>query len=551
MDTPQSLAVSANAPTLEVPSGAIPFGAPAADACEPRLCGRFGLVEGSRADLTAQTLGLLRTRLQAVAAFHFAAFSILLLWNISARGGGGIDVQLEFPSLLRFHVLEVIALGVTCVVLFQHRPLPKWGLGVSEMVIFGLPAAFFADVNYQGLKYSSAVGHPPLNILTPWLCIILMYSMFIPNSLRRAALVVGALAAAPLILMLGVRGEFAAVAEVVPLELVGENALVMGLTAVGAVIGTQMIGSLRKQVFEARQLGQYRLLRLLGSGGMGQVYLAEHQLLKRPCAIKVIRPGRAADPQAVARFEREVQTTATLTHPNTIEIYDYGHTDDGTFYYVMEYLPGLSMADLVARHGPLPAERVIYLLRQACDALREAHSAGLIHRDIKPANIFVAERGGVYDVVKLLDFGLAKGSENSTNGQITQEGTVAGSPMFMSPEQALGQPSDARGDIYSLGAVGYYLLTGQPPFQGTTAMELIVAHARDPVAPLTQLRPEVPGDVERHVLRCLEKDPEQRFQSALSLDEALAACESAGRWSARLAAIWWSERGLDRSAPAT
>jgi serine/threonine-protein kinase len=544
MDTPESLAISGNAPTLEVPSGAASWGT--ADACEPRLCGRFGLVEGSLANLTVQTLGLLRARLRTVAAFHFCAFSILLLWNLSTGGAGGIDIALEFPSLLRFHVLEVIVLGATCVVLFQHQPLPRWALGAAEIIVFGLPAAFFADVNYQGLKYSTAAGHPPLNLLTPWLCIILMYSMFIPNTARRAALVVGTLAAAPILLMLGVRVEFPEVCAVIPLGLVGENALVMGLTAVGAVLGTHMIGSLRQQVFEARQLGQYRLMRLLGSGGMGNVYLAEHQLLKRPCAIKVIRPGQAADPQAIARFEREVQTTATLTHPNTIEIYDYGRTDDGTFYYVMEYLPGLSMADLVARHGPVPAERVIFLLRQACDALREAHSAGLIHRDIKPGNIFVAERGGVYDVVKLLDFGLAKGSEGSEGAQITQEGTVAGSPMFMSPEQALGQPSDARGDIYSLGAVGYFLLTGQPPFQGTTAMELIVAHARDPVAPLTQLRPEVPPDVERLILRCLAKEPDERFQSALSLDEALAACESAGRWSLRSAALWWREQGLDR-----
>ncbi len=541
MDTSQSLAASANAPTLEVPSGAIGSGESATEACEPRLCGRFGLMEGSGANLTAQTLNLLRTRLRAVAAFHFCAFSLLLLWNVFTRGG---DFDVPIQSLLRFHTLEVIVLGATCVVLFQHRPLPRWGLGLAEIVVFGLPAAFFIDVNYQGLRYSAQLGYPPPNLLTPWLCIILMYSMFIPNTARRAALVVGTLAAAPLIVMLGVRAEYPAVAELLPLWLVGEDALIMAMTAAAAVVGTHMIGALRRQVYEARQLGQYRLLRLLGAGGMGQVYLAEHQLLKRPCAIKVIRPGQSADPQAIARFEREVQTTATLTHQNTIEIYDYGHTDDGTFYYVMEYLPGLSMADLVARHGPLPPERVIYLLRQACDALREAHSAGLIHRDIKPGNIFVAERGGVYDVVKLLDFGLAKESDNSSGKQITQEGTVAGSPMFMSPEQALGQPSDARGDIYSLGAVAYYLLTGHPPFQGNTAMELIVAHARDPVAPPRQLRPEVPADLERHVLRCLEKEPEQRFQSALSLDEALAACESASRWSPRLAAVWWHERGL-------
>jgi serine/threonine-protein kinase len=504
------------------------------------MCGRFGLMEGSRADLSVQTMQLLRTRLRAAAAVNFYAFLAFLVWETLAPVAGGFNLRLEVPQLFRFQVLAVLVLGATWAVLHYGPQLPKWALGWAELATFGVPAAFFIDVNLHEEFYLERTNNP----LPSWLCMIMLYSMFIPNSWRRAALVTGALAATPVVVLIYMRGNSPSVAALVPPELLVEYALMLAITAAAATLGTHMIGSLRRQVFEARQLGQYRLVRLLGAGGMGQVYLAEHQLLKRPCAIKVIRPGQSADPQAIARFEREVQTTATLTHPNTIEIYDYGHTDDGTFYYVMEYLPGLSMADLVARHGPLPPERVIYLLRQACDALREAHSAGLIHRDIKPANIFVSERGGVYDVVKLLDFGLAKGSDANaaSSPQITQEGTVAGSPMFMSPEQALGQPSDARCDIYSLGAVAYYLLTAQPPFQGNTAMELIVAHARDPASPPSRLRPEVPPDLDRLVLRCLEKEPEGRFQSALSLDEGLAACEAASRWSARAAAIWWEGR---------
>ena len=187
-----------------------------------------------------------------------------------------------------------------------------------------------------------------------------------------------------------------------------EVGLMLGLAVVTSVYGTHMVGSLRREAFEARRLGQYRLLRLIGSGGMGDVYLAEHQLMKRPCAIKVIRPSKADDPQALARFEREVHATAQLSHWNSVEIFDYGRAEDGTFYYVMEYLPGLSLAQLVERYGPLPPARVVYLLAQVCDALAEAHAAGLIHRDIKPGNIFAAVRGGQYDVAKLLDFGLAK-----------------------------------------------------------------------------------------------------------------------------------------------
>ena len=256
---------------------------------------------------------------------------------------------------------------------------------------------------------------------------------------------------------------------------------------IAATIGAHTIGRLRREAFEARQLGQYRLGRPLGRGGMGEVYLAEHQLLKRPCAIKLIRPDKAGDPTVMARFEREVRSSAKLSHWNNIDIFDYGRTEDGTFYYVMEYLPGLSLFDLVTRHGPLPAGRVIYLLRQTCDALGEAHAMGLIHRDIKPANIFAAQRGRHYDVAKLLDFGLAKpvATLDEESEQLTQAGSITGSPLYLSPEQAMGEVEpDARSDLYSLGAVGYFMLTGRPPFTYDKPMRLLIAHAREiPASP--------------------------------------------------------------------
>ena len=245
-----------------------------------------------------------------------------------------------------------------------------------------------------------------------------------------------------------------------------EVPMLLVLSCVIAVWGVRTMGRLRRQAFEARQLGQYRLKQLLGAGGMGEVHLAEHVLLKRPCALKLIHPDKAGNPNTLARFEREVQATARLSHWNTVEIFDYGRTDDGTFYYVMEYLPGLNLHQLVEMFGPLPAERAIHLLMQTCDALSEAHAKGLVHRDIKPGNIFAANRGGVFDVAKLLDFGLVKPIADWGDSAVTQDGMVAGSPLFMSPEQATADSVDARSDIYSLGATAYFLLHGPRPVRG-------------------------------------------------------------------------------------
>jgi eukaryotic-like serine/threonine-protein kinase len=274
---------------------------------------------------------------------------------------------------------------------------------------------------------------------------------------------------------------------------------------------------------------------------MGQVHLAEHRMLKRLCAIKVIHPEQAGDQHVLARFEREVRMTAQLSHWNTVEIFDYGRTEDGSLFYVMEYLPGLSLDDLLHRHGPLQAERVIHLLRQACQGLREAHAHGLIHRDIKPANLFAAHRGGLHDVLKVLDFGLVKSVTEVPSSRLTQEGAVSGTPLFMSPEQARGPEVDARSDIYSLGAVAYALLTGRPPFEGNSPLEVIIAHARDAVVPPSQLQANIPADLEAVVLRCLAKNPEDRFQGTDILEQALAECAAAGEWSQADAARWWRE----------
>lgn len=303
--------------------------------------------------------------------------------------------------------------------------------------------------------------------------------------------------------------------------------------------------TLQQAVAEASRLGQYTLVKKIGEGGMGAVYRARHALLRRPTAVKLLRPDLARSEAALARFEREVQLSSSLTHPNTIQIYDYGHTPAGIFYYVMEYLVGFSLQTLVVKAGPFSPGRVIHILRQCCGSLEEAHEVGLIHRDIKPQNIMLCERGAVPDVVKVLDFGLVKEVEAPEDSEITQEGVIAGTPLYLSPEMiSTPKEVDARSDIYQLGAVGYFLLTGNPPFEGDTALQICSRHLTEEPAPLSsRLGEAVPGDLERVILTCLEKRPEKRFATAMDLATALERCESAGTWSRDDAARWWKEHG--------
>jgi tRNA A-37 threonylcarbamoyl transferase component Bud32 len=314
-------------------------------------------------------------------------------------------------------------------------------------------------------------------------------------------------------------------------------------TAFWVVLGTALgvicqyrLETLQQQAEKARRFGQYKLTKKLDAGGMGEVHLAEHLLLKRPSVIKMVRADRAADAALLARFEREVKMLATLTHPNTVAVFDYGHTSDGTFYYVMEYLPGLDLDRLVAWRGPLPPGRAVHLLRQVCGALREAHAAGLIHRDVKPKNVVACERGGLCDVAKLLDFGLVQ-VEVGGDSKLTGGGAVMGTPAYMSPEQAAGLPTDHRSDVYSLGATAYFLLTGRPPFERPTVMLTLTAHITDPPPALDGA---APADLAAVVMKCLAKKPEERFGCVRELEAALGSCECAREWCESDAAAWWA-----------
>ncbi len=306
----------------------------------------------------------------------------------------------------------------------------------------------------------------------------------------------------------------------------------------------RVIYGLRLKVSEARRLGQYTLVEKIGEGGMGAVYRANHALLRRPTAIKLLPPERAGQ-MDLARFEREVQMTSLLASPNTVSIYDYGRTPDGIFYYAMEYLDGVDLDDLVRRDGPMPPARAAHVLGQVCRALEEAHGVGLIHRDIKPANILLCDRGGTPDLAKVVDFGLVKNVQAPAGGGVTVENVVLGTPHYIAPE-AIVSPDriDARSDLYAVGAVGYFLLTGKVVFEGPTAMSVFTQHLREkPVAPSVRVGCPIPARLEALILAALSKEPEDRPESARAFREALAACDDVPAWKESEAAAWWRERG--------
>ena len=318
---------------------------------------------------------------------------------------------------------------------------------------------------------------------------LVVRAALIPSTPARTALL-SALSFAPIV-PVTLHLYAAGIPDRMPLSPAAYAAIWASLGVGATTVISYVIYGLQLQIRKAMQLGQYLLEEKLGEGGMGVVYLASHKMLRRPCAIKLLhQDSRTAT--AMERFEREVQITARLTHPNTVAIYDYGHTPDGVFYYAMEYLEGITLQDLVDDFGPQPASRVVHILVQTCGALEEAHLSGLVHRDIKPANIMLTERGRVPDVVKVLDFGLVKETEQASP-EVTSANAILGTPHYMAPESIVDPANvDGRADLYALGASAYYLLTGKHVFDGSTLVEVCSQHLHQAPVPPSEKNPDVP-----------------------------------------------------------
>jgi tRNA A-37 threonylcarbamoyl transferase component Bud32 len=508
--------------------------------------GRRGRTSGLPSDIIAQSVSRLRVLALLYAfVFFMAGFFPMLL--------SSADRAYHFSHPTHW-VPGTISITVALLVAWQPwirrvplRAVMLVGLAFEVVSSYGIAAAEFLD--------PAAIDFNTRWLGLSWVAVwTMLFAVVVPNRPYRTLLAtLASVSAVPVVVgyvvthnpIPGVTGPKFFFGLIFPYLLV----------SIMAYVGARVIHSLGKEVSRARAVGSYRLVELLGAGGMGEVWRAEHQLLSRPAAIKLIRPSSdgasgIAPQQLQERFQREAQATASMRSPHTIELYDFGVATDGTFYYVMELLDGFNLDKLVERFGPVPAERAIKLLLQVCDSLGEAHAEGLIHRDVKPANVFVCRYGRRVDFVKVLDFGMVKSQRDVERAetQLTGAHSVVGSPASMAPEQVLGnRPVDGRSDLYGVGVVAYWLITGQPVFEGKTALELMSQHAQaKPVAPSTRTELEIPQALDELILDCLAKDPAQRPPSADALAERLSSIETPSCWTTSRAREWW-----DRHQPSS
>jgi serine/threonine protein kinase len=451
-------------------------------------------------------------------------------------------------------VLGILASGLMFVYFRYGRHSSETKIDVS-LVYMILNAAAIAAMN-------SWVSPPPLKaqmLQLSWIPILLLvYSMIAPVSPGK---ILGAGLVAASLDPLGVwLAHLRGVEVPSPLQtfvLFWPNYVMACL----ATIPSRFLRNYGQKLRKARELGSYELVRLLGNGGMGEVWEAKHRLLARRAAVKLVRPevlGASSDGEArllLKRFEREAQATAALNSPHTIQVFDFGSTHEGNFYYVMELLMGRDLESLVREFGPVPSSRAGYLLRQVCHSLADAHARGLVHRDIKPANIYVCRMGLEFDFVKVLDFGLVKLNDQSSAARLqtlmTAEQRTTGTPAYMAPEIILGEATvDRRADVYALGCVAYYLLTGQLVFEADTPMKMLLQHVQAPPIPPSQ-RTElpIPRELDELVLACLQKDPNHRPQSAEVVFKMACGCRSGDGWNSDLAKTWWDKHLPEFTGP--
>jgi eukaryotic-like serine/threonine-protein kinase len=481
-------------------------------------------------DFCAERLALF-ARIACLASTGFLIMRVVLnaVAQRSARGA----------PLERFPVFHLVATLV-----FLALWLLAGSRGLSNRGLRRLDAAgtIAAALAYAVMAWTMPVSWRPDQLVLLILnAVLLGRAALVPSEPRRTAWI-SAVAVAPIPFVTFLIFRTVTSGDLVPGAVVTQAILWATFTVVLATLISNITFHLRRSVVRARRLGQYNLLEKIGEGGMGVVYRAEHEMLRRPTAIKLLAPGNAGE-ASLRRFEREAQLTARLTNPHTVSVYDFGRTPEGAFYYVMEFLDGIDLERLVREKGPLPPGRVVHILLQVCEALAEAHGVGLIHRDIKPANILLSEVGGISDFAKVVDFGLVKDVKGAEDLRLTREDVFAGTPQYLAPETIEdGMSSDPRSDLYALGAVAYFLLTGTPVFDGRLVEVIQSQLQRVPDSPSARLGRHLPAKLERVVLDCLEKDPDRRPDTAKALADRLAASDDVEPWLPEEAQKWWRER---------
>lgn len=501
---------------------------------------------GSLSSLPLDLLEQIRSRVRLLALFLMIGFAIdpaLYFAGYVIAHLTHVKLPPDFYSRLPFQWANVGALATSAMLWGVTRR--RW-LAPSRLLMLGLIyEVVICFVIAYGTIWEYYVVKGYLPYMTWVWVVVILFPVILPGPPRR--MLVAAISAAAMVpvsvLLLHLENKIQATPDAYV------DAVVQGTFSVAlAYVGARVVFGLGREVAKARELGSYRLEEKLGEGGMGEVWRARHRMLARPAAIKLIRHQHTGNLENVRqRFEREAQVIASLRSPHTVDLFDFGVAQDGTFYYAMELLEGMDTDKLVRQYGPALPERVIYLLQQVCHSLAEAESCGLVHRDIKPANIYLCRYGIEHDFVKVLDFGLVKSLDGSTpEGEdrppLTQDHVIQGTPAFMAPEQAFGgAPLDVRTDIYAIGCVSYWLLTGKVPFSADTPMGFLFHHARTPPTPPSEKSEvPIPAALDRLVLSCLAKNPADRPQSAKELSQRLVEIESATPWNEERAREWWT-----------
>ena len=506
----------------------------------PREAGQRTRVTGLPPDLIAQSARRLRIQALMYAFVFFMSDPLSAILFPEDRARFLASPLGWAPAALSITVALVVA-AVTLNRRIAGTRIVAIGLAFEVAGSFGIAAAQYLDpVRYPSESWEG------LSWVAVWM---VSFSVVVPSPPRWAlAASLASASAVPMVVGLTMATGLTTV-EIPPSLFLFRIVLPYLLVVAIAHVGARVIYNLGAELHRARELGSYRLVEPLGQGGMGEVWRARHRLLARPAAIKLIRPemlgGSPAERDSLhARFEREAQATAAMRSPHTIEVYDFGVADDGTFFYVMELLDGFDLGTLVERFGPIPQERAVHLLRQVCHSLGEAHAAGLIHRDIKPANVYVCRYGREMDFVKVLDFGLVKSQRDTERGVVTltrAQGAIGGTPAFMSPEQVLAnRPVDVRSDIYAVGCLAYWLVTGQLVFTGRTVIDTLLQHTQaPPVPPSQRTELEISPAFDRLVLSCLAKNPQDRPPTADALGDCLGEVRTTNPWTTKHMRQWW------------